>query len=197
MNRHPSGAPVARRFRWWHAAAVGVVANLASALPAGYNGDEDFYARLDTPPGAPPGWVFAPVWAVDNALTLASNLRVANPPASTGAPRGCWPRGWRGWPTPRTSPPPPRSAADPPRLSVPTLLVLAAPGPPACSVARGAGDGTARSLHPAAPDHDVNVVARWARRAGSSVSPSASRTAWVGSAPVRSRQWARTTQYGW
>lgn len=89
MNRHPSGAPVARRFRWWHAAAVGVVADLASALPAGYNGDEDFYARLDTPPGAPPGWVFAPVWAVNNALTLASNLRVANLPADTPG-RAAW-----------------------------------------------------------------------------------------------------------
>lgn len=79
-NRAAAPSP---RYRWWHAAAVGALANLASALPAGYNGDEDFYARLDTPPGAPPGWVFAPVWAVNNALTLASNLRVANLPPDT------------------------------------------------------------------------------------------------------------------
>ena len=72
-----------RRYRWWHAATVGGLANLASALPAGYNGDTGFYERLKTPPGAPPSWVFAPVWAVNNVLTLASNLRVANLPQET------------------------------------------------------------------------------------------------------------------
>lgn len=72
-----------KRYRWWHAAAVGALANVASALPAGYNGDENFYASLRTPPGAPPGWVFAPVWAANNALTLMSNLRIANLPGKT------------------------------------------------------------------------------------------------------------------
>lgn len=76
-----------RRYRWWHAAAVGVVANLASALPAGYNGDEDFYAELNTPPGSPPGWLFAPAWAVNNLLTLWSNVRVANLPPETAGRR--------------------------------------------------------------------------------------------------------------
>lgn len=73
----------APRYRWWHAAAVGVLANLASALPAGYNGDERYYADLRTPPGSPPGWVFAPAWGVNNVLTLWSNLRVANLPPET------------------------------------------------------------------------------------------------------------------
>lgn len=72
-----------RRYRWWHAAAVGGLANIASALPAGYNGDTGFYERLKTPPGAPPGWLFAPAWAVNNVLTLVSNLRVANLPQGT------------------------------------------------------------------------------------------------------------------
>lgn len=76
------------RFRWWHAAAVGGLANLASALPAGYNGDTGFYERLKTPPGAPPSWLFAPVWAVNNVLTLASNLRVANLPPGTPGRHG-------------------------------------------------------------------------------------------------------------
>lgn len=68
-----------RRWRWWHAAMVGVAANAASALPAGYNGDSGYYeTQLRRPPGAPPGWVFAPVWALNNVLTLWSNLRVAN-----------------------------------------------------------------------------------------------------------------------
>ncbi len=75
------------RYRWWHAAAVGGLANLASALPAGYNGDTDFYERLKTPPGAPPSWVFAPAWAINNILTLASNLRIANLPPSTSRRR--------------------------------------------------------------------------------------------------------------
>ncbi len=71
------------RYRWWHGAAVGAVANVASALPAGYNGDKSFYESQRTPPGSPPGWVFAPVWAANNALTLMSNLRIANLPADT------------------------------------------------------------------------------------------------------------------
>ena len=73
----------AKRYRWWHAAAVGALANVASALPAGYNGDESYYESLRTPPGAPPGWVFAPVWAANNAATLFSNLRIANLPVAT------------------------------------------------------------------------------------------------------------------
>lgn len=81
-TREPVGSATSRgdtrRYRWWHAAAVGVAANVASAIPAGYNGDERFYESLRTPPGAPPGWVFAPVWAVNNTLTLVSNLRIAN-----------------------------------------------------------------------------------------------------------------------
>ncbi len=65
-------------YRWWHAAAVGVAANILSAAPAGYNGDEPFYNDLDTPPGSPPDWAFAPAWAFNNATTLWSNLRIAN-----------------------------------------------------------------------------------------------------------------------
>ena len=72
------------RYRWWHAAAVGLSANAVSALPAGYNGDEAYYDHdLRTPAYAPPGWAFAPAWAANNALTLWSNLRVANAPAGT------------------------------------------------------------------------------------------------------------------
>lgn len=74
---------IGRRYGWRHAAVVGVLANVASALPAGYNGDESYYASLRTPPGSPPGWAFAPAWAINNVLTLWSNLRVANAPVAT------------------------------------------------------------------------------------------------------------------
>ncbi len=77
----PTGA--APRYRWWHAALVGVAANAASVASAGFNGDEPFYDDLDTPPGSPPGWAFAPVWAFNNVTTLWSNLRVANLPVET------------------------------------------------------------------------------------------------------------------
>ena len=71
------------RYRWWHAAAVGLAANVASAAAAGYNGDEPFYNELDTPPGSPPDWAFAPAWAFNNLTTLWSNLRIANLPDGT------------------------------------------------------------------------------------------------------------------
>ena len=73
----------APRYRWWHAAAVGLAANAVSALPFGYTGDEPFYNALRKPPLSPPDWAFAPVWAVNNVLTLWSNLRVANLPPET------------------------------------------------------------------------------------------------------------------
>ena len=74
---------LAKRYRWWHAAAVGLTANAASAAPFGYNGDEPFYNSLDTPPGSPPDWAFAPAWAFNNLTTLWSNLRIANLPTGT------------------------------------------------------------------------------------------------------------------
>ena len=52
--------PTGSRYRWWHAAAVGGLANLASSLPTGYHGDEEYYASLRLPPGAPP--VMWSVW---------------------------------------------------------------------------------------------------------------------------------------
>lgn len=72
-----------RKYGWGHAAIIGITANIASALPAGYNGDKTYYKRLKTPPGSPPSWVFAPAWAVNNVLTLWSNLRIANLPSGT------------------------------------------------------------------------------------------------------------------
>ena len=75
--------PDAPRYRWWHAAAVGLAANAVSASPAGFGGEEAFYDGFDKPAFSPPSWAFAPVWAFNNATTLWSNLRVANLPAGT------------------------------------------------------------------------------------------------------------------
>ncbi|MBC8071075.1 MAG: tryptophan-rich sensory protein [Deltaproteobacteria bacterium] len=50
-----------------------------------FRGDEEFYASLDQPPWAPPGWVFAPVWAVNNLLNVYADLRMAS--RSSGAAR--------------------------------------------------------------------------------------------------------------
>ena len=72
-----------RRYRWYHAAAVGLLANAVSILPAGINGDEAFYNDLTTPAGSPPDWLFPPAWAFNNVTTLWANLRVANLPTGT------------------------------------------------------------------------------------------------------------------
>lgn len=76
------------RYRWWHAAAIGAAANLPGILTGPGGDDRAFYASLPTPRLAPPGWLFGPVWAVNNTLTLWSNLRVANLPEDTPGRQG-------------------------------------------------------------------------------------------------------------
>lgn len=76
-------APTRPHYRWWHAAAIGMAANLSGSLPRSRGDDREFYASLPTPRLAPPGWLFGPVWAINNTLTLWSNLRVANLPEHT------------------------------------------------------------------------------------------------------------------
>ena len=85
------------RYHWWQAALVGVGANLISAAPAGYNGDEAFYNSFSKPKVAPPDWLFAPVWLFNNAATLYANLRIANLPSDTpGRKANLWLEG-AGW----------------------------------------------------------------------------------------------------
>ena len=66
------------QFSWWHAAAIFVLANLISAVPAGLFGDHSFYNRLRKPPGSPPDWAFAPTWVALNVTSLIALFRVAN-----------------------------------------------------------------------------------------------------------------------
>jgi tryptophan-rich sensory protein len=72
------------RWRWWHAAAFGLAVNAVSGLSVG-NRKEDraFYHAMKLPRYAPPGWLFPPAWAINNAFTLWGNLRMLNQPAGT------------------------------------------------------------------------------------------------------------------
>lgn len=59
------------------------MANLASAAPAGYNGNEAFYNNFVQPAIAPPDWAFAPAWLFNNITSLYALWLIANRPAST------------------------------------------------------------------------------------------------------------------
>jgi tryptophan-rich sensory protein len=74
----------ARRYRWWHAVAFGLVANSVSGVSVGRNqNDEAFYENMRQAPFAPPAWAFGPAWAINNASVLWGNLRLANMPENT------------------------------------------------------------------------------------------------------------------
>ena len=75
-------------FRWWHAVAIHIVANAASALPSGFGGDYDFYNSFRQPHVAPPDWAFAPVWLFLNVTSLVALSRIANSPVRSS---------WRTW----------------------------------------------------------------------------------------------------
>ncbi len=82
-------------FRWWHAAAIFIVANAASALPAGFGGDFAFYNSFRQPSVAPPDWLFAPVWLFLNVTSLIALHRVAKVCAhSTGRTVFMWSEGF-------------------------------------------------------------------------------------------------------
>lgn len=67
------------RYRWWHAAAFGVAANCASGLRIGRRQeDRRYYEEMEQASFAPPGWAFAPVWAVNNVSQLWGNLWLLN-----------------------------------------------------------------------------------------------------------------------
>lgn len=72
-----------RPFKWWYAVIIFVVANLLSAAPAGYNGEEAFYNTFSQPVIAPPGWSFAPAWLFNNVTSLYALWRIANRPLIT------------------------------------------------------------------------------------------------------------------
>ncbi|MEA5410327.1 TspO/MBR family protein [Synechococcus sp. BA-120 BA3] len=73
-----SATAPARRFRWWHGAAILVAANAVSFWPAGVLGDAAFYTSFRLPPYAPPDGLFAPLWLVLNITSLVALARVAN-----------------------------------------------------------------------------------------------------------------------
>ena len=77
-----------RRFRWYHAAGIFLVANALSIAPAGIGGSKVFYNAFRRPSVAPPDWVFAPTWLVLNVTSLIALYLVANGgPAAGGTHR--------------------------------------------------------------------------------------------------------------
>lgn len=73
-----------RRYRWWHMVLLGTAANLVSGINVG-RGAEDraYYENQRQAWFAPPGWLFVPVWAINNVSTLWGNLRLLNLPPET------------------------------------------------------------------------------------------------------------------
>lgn len=55
-----------------------MIANLISAAPAGYNGEETFYNNSKLPELAPPDWLFPPVWLFNNITSLIALSLIAN-----------------------------------------------------------------------------------------------------------------------
>jgi len=82
-----TGASASRdggRWRWWHAAGFGLAVNAVSGLMVGRRAeDRAYYEAMKLPRYAPPGWLFPPVWAINNAFTLWGNLRLLNRPRET------------------------------------------------------------------------------------------------------------------
>jgi translocator protein len=68
------------KFKWGHAAIILIVANLLSAAPAGYNGEEAFYNNFVLPKLSPPDWAFAPAWLFNNITSLIALYIIANLP---------------------------------------------------------------------------------------------------------------------
>ncbi len=67
------------RYRAWHAFLFWLLANGASGISVGRRReDRRSYEDMEQAPFAPPGWLFAPVWALNNVSVLWGNLRLLN-----------------------------------------------------------------------------------------------------------------------
>ncbi len=71
------------RYRWWHAAAWGLAANLLSATGPRPMDQSRYYESLKRPFFAPPAWAFAPAWTLNNITSLWGDLRLLNLPRGT------------------------------------------------------------------------------------------------------------------
>ncbi|WP_158859812.1 tryptophan-rich sensory protein [Lunatibacter salilacus] len=69
--------------KWWHCLIIFVVANIISVVPAGFNGDEAFYNNFLQPDGAPPEWLFPPMWLFLNITSLIGLYTISNLPVIT------------------------------------------------------------------------------------------------------------------
>lgn len=57
---------------------LAAVTGLNRIASGSFGGDEKFFNSLEQPPWAPPSWVFAPVWTVNNTLNVYADLRMAS-----------------------------------------------------------------------------------------------------------------------
>lgn len=71
------------RFKWWYCVIIYVIANGIGFLPAGFNGNEAFYNNFQQPALAPPDWMFAPAWFINNVTSLVALYIVVNKPVDT------------------------------------------------------------------------------------------------------------------
>lgn len=100
MKRMNTQASVGKQWRWYHAAVfyagvqalsfgLGVLAKRSGGASSprlgeslvGNEANNAFYNQLTQPAFAPPDWVFAPVWTVNNLLCLWGLVRVLNLPS--------------------------------------------------------------------------------------------------------------------
>ncbi len=82
LRRGVGAAFLPGRYRWWHAAALGIAANLISGVLGRPRGDKAYYEGLKQAPFAPPAGAFGPAWTVNNLSVLWGNLRLLNLPAN-------------------------------------------------------------------------------------------------------------------
>lgn len=75
---------VPQRYRWWHAVGFWLIANVGSSLSVRRRADDrEYYEKQRQAPFAPPGWVFAPAWFLNNVLVLRGTLQLLNKDKNT------------------------------------------------------------------------------------------------------------------
>ena len=79
------------QFRWYHGLIFFIIVNLIGGYGITRFVDiKTVFTGLNRPWFAPPAWVFGPVWATNNILTITGNIWTLNLPASLDRTRLLW-----------------------------------------------------------------------------------------------------------